>query len=341
MISHSSIPQTAKRSEFAKRTLLLLLSLALSLICAEILVRVVVTVRDVGPAFTTYDSVSGKRLKRAFRGTRVTPEFTMTLTTNSLGFRGPEPNGAISDSILFLGDSFTLGYGVNDGEEFPARVAAALRERHGDRALPVVNAGIGDSGNGFWLRFLRSEAEATHPRLVVMQFLDNDLGDNVSERLYALTTEGTLAELPTPPPGLMRRVQGVIEATPGLSSSYLVGLVRQFQLPGAASSAVAEPTQPSRDFALRLTTAIVEAALEACRERGWPVLGVLVGLDEDQGAAMRDALSRYGAYAIELPSKVDAPDLYYRVDGHWNAAGHADAARGVLEALDVLQIGTK
>jgi lysophospholipase L1-like esterase len=238
---------------------------------------------------------------------------------------------------LFLGDSFTLGYGVNDGEEFPARVAAALAERHGDDALPVINAGMGGSGNGFWVRFLRSEAKAAQPRLVVMQFLENDLDDNIDEGYFHLTPEGALVDLPTPPPGPMRRVQSIIEMVPGLSHSYLVGLGRQLGIP-AAPSVDAEAAKARNDYAVRLTTRIVEEALKYCREQGWPVLGVLVGLREDHATAMRGALSRYNAHSIDLPSKTDAPNLYYRVDGHWNAEGHADAARRVLDALDALQI---
>lgn len=139
----------------------------------------------------------------------------MMLSTNSLGFRGPEPKGSGAESILFLGDSFTFGYGVNDGEEFPARVAAALRARYGDQALPVVNAGIGDPGNRFWIRTLHDLPESVQPRLVVMQFLDNDFDDNLNEGLHGLTPDGALTALVTPPPGFMRRAQLSIEQIPG------------------------------------------------------------------------------------------------------------------------------
>ena len=101
-------------------------NLALSLIglligigVSELFVRNFISVRDVGPSFTTYDPVYGTTLKKSFSAQRITPEFTMRFTTNSDGFRGPELGNLSSRSILFLGDSFTMGYGVNDGEEFP------------------------------------------------------------------------------------------------------------------------------------------------------------------------------------------------------------------------------
>ena len=177
-----------------RNTGLVILSLVLSILVAEFFVRIFVTVRDVGPSFTTYDPYFGKRLKRSFNAERITPEFRMRLATNSFGFRGPEPTRFPSDPVLFLGDSFTMGYGVSDGSEFPSRIDAELRRRHGASAPTVVNAGIGDSGNGFWVKFLRLNAKTINPRLVVMQVLDNDFVDNVSEGLFALKADGSLDE---------------------------------------------------------------------------------------------------------------------------------------------------
>lgn len=115
----------------------------------EILVRLFVPVRNVGPTFSVYDSVYGKRHKPSFQTVRSSPEFRMAFTTNSEGFRGPEEPKR-KGGVLFIGDSFTEGYGVNDGEEFPALVRDEMRKRMGRAAPPVWNAGIGDVGNGRW-----------------------------------------------------------------------------------------------------------------------------------------------------------------------------------------------
>jgi hypothetical protein len=193
---------------------------------AEIVVRLFIPVRDVGPSFTVYDPVFGKRIKATFSGERITPEFRMRLSTNSRGFRGPEPDRPPRSPIVFLGDSFTLGYGVSDGEEYPALIAAEFRRRYGDAAPQIVNAAIGDSGNGFWVKFLRGEATTMRPRLVVMQVFENDFSDNVNEKLFAWKRGESLRELPVQAPGATRKLQLVIEAIPGLSYSYLVGLLR-------------------------------------------------------------------------------------------------------------------
>ena len=321
------------RSQAPRNALLLLLSVAVSIGAAESAVRLFVPVRDVGPSFTVHDPVMGKRIKRAFSAERITPEFRMRFSTNSLGFRGPEPDPSAQRPILFLGDSFTLGYGVSDGEEYPALIAAVLRRRYGSAAPPAVNAGIGDSGNGYWIKFLRHEAPGMRPRLVVLQLLDNDFADNVNERLFSLSSDGGLEELPVPAAGIMRRVQAVVEAVPGLSYSYLVGLLRQ-AAPARGQSARPAPgpatgSVPSDELTLR----VVEKAIVMCEAQRWNVLGLLVGLPPARAAALTEIFARHGIPTVAIASKEERPDLYYRIDGHWRAGGHAYAAARLLEVL--------
>src|SRR6516164_6525617 len=90
-------------------------SLAVSLCAAEVALRFFFPSREIGPSFTVYDPYYGKRNKANASIPRPGLEFTMRFTTNSLGFRGPEPDEFPIHPILFLGDSFTMGFGVNDG----------------------------------------------------------------------------------------------------------------------------------------------------------------------------------------------------------------------------------
>ena len=317
---------------------LFLLSAALSLAVCEGVVRAFVTVRDVGPSFTVYDPALGQRLKASFHAVRYTPEFTMTFSTNSLGRRGPEPAMSREHPILFLGDSFTMGYGVNDGEEFPALVAAELARR-GHAAPAVVNLGIGDSGQGVWVKLLRDEAPRLEPRLVVFQMFWNDPDDNLRERLFTLDPSGALRELAVPPPGVQRRVQTAIELVPGLNRLYLIGLLRQLSLRGAqpppGPSSMAGPaggTAPPEP-GVELTTRLVAESLEICRRNGWPSLALLAGLSGDLARAAHEVFARSGVEAIDIPGQDERPDLYYAVDVHWNAAGHRYVASRLVERL--------
>lgn len=320
---------------------LFLASCGLALVLAEGFVRAFVVVRDVGPSFTAYDPYYGKWLKPDFSAERITPEFRMRLTTNALGFRGPALAALPPDPLLFLGDSFTLGYGVNDGLEYPARVANELRRGGGLRAPSVINAGLGDSGNGRWIKFLRRHADGLRPRLVVLQVLENDFADNLQERLFELTPDGGLHELPVPPQGPLRRIQAVVEAVPGLSRSYLLGLGRQINWSRAPQQAAAVPSDASgaaADAGDLLTYRLVGEAVDIGAQRGWPMLGLLVGLAPDRRRKLEAEFTRRGVAVIALPGKSERPDLYFTVDGHWNERGHAQAAAEVLRAIEALKI---
>jgi len=78
--------------------------------------------------------------------------------------------------VLFLGDSMTFGYGVSEGEDFPALVRSALERGRTDAPIPVINAGVGASGTGHWVKYLSREAPRLSPRLVVLQAHANDAG---------------------------------------------------------------------------------------------------------------------------------------------------------------------
>jgi GDSL-like Lipase/Acylhydrolase family len=325
-------------SNLVKNALLLAAVLVAGLGLLELAVRLFVPVRNVGPSFTTYDPEYGKQHKPSFTATRYTPEFTMSFSTNALGFRGPEEGDSQRGVILFLGDSFTEGYGVSDGEEFPALVGERLRAR--GAAVSVLNGGIGDNGNGRWIKFLRAAAASYEPQLVVLQVHVTDFWDNLREGLFQLTGSGELEELPVPPKGWARRLQTVIEAVPGLPYSHLIGLLRELPGPRAAglpeadrARTAADRPAPGSSYRDRLTQRLIEEAVRICARSGWPVLGLLVDLDPAHAALLERLFVEHGADVIVLPTKDEMPELYYAIDGHWRPAGHRLAARMLIEQL--------
>ena len=279
--------------------------------------------RNVGPAFTAFDPLYGKRLKKNLQCERITPEFRMRLTTNSLGYRGPEPQSPPRGAVVFLGDSFTLGYGVDDGQEYPDLVRRRLSSRL-SQPVPTINGGIGNVGNGHWILFLRREAARFDPSFVVLQVSANDFEDNLADGLFALGPSGELRELAPPRQSAARAIQAAIEAIPGVSYSYMVGLVQQ--------TAAARPRRsPPPDDAL--TCRLLEESLRLCRGRGWPVLGLSADLEAARFARVEFLFAAFGSRLMRPPLKRDRPDLYYRTDGHWNPAGHAWVAGRVADAI--------
>ncbi len=318
---------------FAKNLLVAVLAVALTLGLLELLVRTFVTVRNVGPAFTVYDPIYGKRLKANLHATRIAPEFRIEISTNSLGMRDPEPTKPLTDGIVFVGDSFTMGYGAEDNEAFPALIRAALQSR--GLNVPVLNTGMGNNGNGRWVKFFEHDAAKFHPRIVVFQVMANDFDDNLAEQLFQLGTDGRLRELPIPTPGLARKAQTLIDEVPGLSYSHLVGLAWT-AAEAIQSDRSATPTESGSGEVLpsdALTFALVSTAVDEARATGADVIGLLVGLTGQRRARMIEIFKERGLTCIDGPNRNDSPDLFFKVDGHWNAAGHRRAAELLLPEI--------
>ncbi|UCE58132.1 MAG: hypothetical protein JSU63_11870 [Phycisphaerales bacterium] len=314
-----------------------LLSMFLGLLLCEVGVRLFVTVRNVGPSFSVYDPESLKTLKRSFTCRRITPEFTMRFSTNSLGVRGPEPKAFPDSAILFLGDSFTMGYGVNDGEEYPALIRAALDKLIGVGRVPVVNAGIGDVGLGRWVKFLQDEAERFTPRVIVIQVSANDIADDLREGLYSVGSAGNLvASARLPDRNWKRSMQSIIEAVPGLPYSHLVSFSREVRFDGR--SKLRQSPHPhakarSSDSFGVLTNLILTRMLELCRSSEWPVLGILADDDKHLLSQVRGVFDGAGVSYVMAPRKDERPELYYHVDGHWTSEGHERVAELVLPLI--------
>jgi lysophospholipase L1-like esterase len=319
----------------------------LCLLIGELVVRVFVSVRDVGPSFTKHDPTYGKILRPSSTITRITPEFTMQLTTNSRGFRGPELGSLEGGSILFVGDSFTMGYGVTDGQEFPAIVRQSIASCYPPLGLEVINAGIGDNGTGRVIKFLRHDAAALKPRILVLQIHANDFEDNISEHLYKLTDSGELIELAVPPPGMGRAAQRIIESVPGLAYSYLVGLMRQLNVPRAGRTMTDGPppvhaaVEASNAHEERLTLRLLGEVVRITKGAGWQPLVVLADIPQKRHDLLQSFFAERGVTTLSIPTKVERPDLYFRVDGHWNAKGQAFVADRVLQALRLPCHGTQ
>src|SRR3990167_23406 len=75
-----------------------------------------------------------------------TPEWRITNKHNSHGLRGPavtleKPNDTYR--ILFLGDSFAQGYGVDEDKTFVRRLEKQLNDKYKQKPkIEIINAGV-------------------------------------------------------------------------------------------------------------------------------------------------------------------------------------------------------
>lgn len=165
--------------------------------------------------FWRHDDRLGWSLEPNARGRYTGPrpypiEFDSTIETNSLGLRGPElaPRASGELRLLFLGDSFTAGFEVEQPETF-----TALLERHLGRRLrvpvSVVNAAVRGYGTDQSYLWFRERGRALGADLVVAVFSANDFEDNVTfhrprrpfgKPAFALRPSGALELVGVPVP---------------------------------------------------------------------------------------------------------------------------------------------
>ena len=81
-------------------------------------------------------------------------------------------------NIVILGDSYTFGIGVNDGEEYSAVLQDAVADK-----FSVVNLGVGGWGLTQHIRRYYEFGQVYNPEIVVLQFSRNDPDDNYNYRV--------------------------------------------------------------------------------------------------------------------------------------------------------------
>ena len=116
------------------------------------------------------------------------------VTTNSLGFRGPEPVTPKPPQrfrIVAVGDSVTFGFGVNDRETFCAQTEALLREHMHGVDLDVVNIAVPGFDTRQEVVLLRRSVSQLEPNLVLVGLYSNDIPDSLEDG-----TGGTLVATP-------------------------------------------------------------------------------------------------------------------------------------------------
>lgn len=97
---------------------------------------------------------------------------------NAIGLRGPEINirkPAGTQRILFLGDSNTFGYGIQEEERF-----SNILTRRAPRGMEIINGGVFGYGTDQEAIFLERNLLRLSPDLVVLAVSAGDLSDVMS-----------------------------------------------------------------------------------------------------------------------------------------------------------------
>lgn len=284
------------------------------------------------------------------------PDFDVVVSHDAEGFRRsepPRPDGA-TERVLMLGDSFTWGWGVGQGEVFTDVLQTRLAPR-----IAIYNRGVNGVGTAQEYLLLRSELARRSFRHVVLLFFENDLRDNVSpkqgRRPYFELVGGELEPRNQPPAPLLGPVRRFL--TSHSRVFQLVDLQRMMlhagredpdgavhdrndhevdpqKLPGAEVTArlLAEIRDLCAAEGARFTLVYVPHASELARlpSPNPEIRALRIWLDR--------VAAREGLTVVDLAPAFHAEtdhgqQLIYSRDEHWTPAGHHLAAEVLLASL--------
>ena len=270
-----------------------------------------------------------------------------SLTTNARGLRALEeytaqvPEGRYR--IVCVGDSFTLGYGVDDRATYEAELEAQ------EPRIQAVNMGQGGYGvDQAYLWYLR-DGTALEADLVLFVFIPPDFDRMLDRRFNGLYSkpllvarDGQLAVENVPVPNDFAGGGGG-RAGRWFPRLALGDLLRRL---GRGDRAARRQAEVGAPLAFAEVGELMLADLAArCRERDTPLVLVqlplrdrLAGRAGEVSAWVRGVSGKLGVPFLDLNPDLDRiPDaereLYYKEDGHFNALGNRLIARLLLEDL--------
>jgi len=165
-------------------TVLIAGTIVVTLVGLELLVRALSPQPYIHPRYQYSERLAQTLLPSTEMVAALPGAWRFVYTTSEYGFRAPTlaaSNRYDRPNIVVLGDSYSFGNGVNDGEEYPAVLARLLGER-----AQVVNLGVPGYGLTQQIRLFYEFGQVYQPAIVVLQFSDNDPDDNLFYQVTAI-----------------------------------------------------------------------------------------------------------------------------------------------------------
>ena len=166
-----------------KEKLLLIASIVFSLLIGEVVLakyfpqRTIKQYRMDRPAMYLADPILGTDLQPGYRGYLREEEFRHDVELNSIGLRQGEIEISKDDRmrILFVGDSFTFGYGVEEEDGY-VRVVEGKLNGKGEGNYQVLAKGVPAWWTDSYYLYLKTRGLALEPDVVVIGlFMGNDI----------------------------------------------------------------------------------------------------------------------------------------------------------------------
>lgn len=265
-MTEAAAPPDRRRRGFAVAAVALGLTVGLAL--AEGALRLVAP-QPMGPSALVADAVLLDHLAPGLQGTVALPGlYTYRFSHDAEGRRTTVPAGPEgAPTVLLLGDSFTYGMGVDDGETLASQLAVRLASR--GTPARVVNGGVMGKDPTYFVRLMATRGREWDADVVAYVFYCNDFTPATEYLRFAPDT-GLVAVVPANP---TQRLKRRLESLPGVAwltgHSHLVALLRSVAVQTVGAN-TPDPSVVDLDTTItppvRSSTAqapVVEAALAA------------------------------------------------------------------------------
>jgi hypothetical protein len=328
--------------EWSARLALVAASLLVGLVVAEIAVRIIHPISDGRDNVTLDNQPITGWFDPGSVYRQISNEYDARTTITDKGHRVPGTDG--NPDVIFIGDSFTYGWGIEDAQTFASIYCSATGHA-------CANLGIPGSGTAKQLNRLTQflDQYQWQPRQVKLMFFGmssswsagNDFVDNYNERALAAAAGVSAPSSSTP---------GAVPATPKIGAgewlisqqsrllrhSNLMRLAKFYWGPAMKSLLIADPGQERFQQALHYTRENLKRLDEMSRARGFdysvylivPVHDLIRGTYPQTLAALNGVSPRPATSTAHLFLD-DPARYYYAFDGHINI----EASRRIGEFL--------
>lgn len=255
-------------------------------------------------------------------------EFDTDLTINSAGLRDNEA-ALDAPSIIFLGDSFTMGWGVDQDSTFAKRIEKSL-------GVKTLNAGISSFGTARELQLL-SQLDLSRLRALVIQYHGSDLEENksyVDNGKLQISSREIYDQA-------IRNVNARTKYYFGKHTAMITkGLLKELTIEDRPAR------RPTSGEDVTFFLHVLETSPVPLDSIQLYVFAVSSFGDTDiqftkilQNEISKDRRPEFirNMHIIDVQSGLSTDEDYFLLDDHINARGHSKLASKLLESLDTLK----
>lgn len=313
------------------------------------------TLQSIRPAVYKIHPVYGLAMTPGLRGYMKEPEYMVSFSLNSLGFRDKEHSRhkpADTYRIIGLGDSFSWGAGVEERDTFFRRMERSLNNRdYGDMRYEVFNWGVSAWGTAQELLCLQHEALLYDPDLVIIQYYTgNDMMENLYSALFRLDNDGRLIGGFKYGRQKITAIKRIADRLPFYRTitqhSYLLNFIRIRLLALVNKKEVrdisAKLPADQLGYGIRLTKALLEEAFLTAAKNGINMAVVVipavseVDSESPERLMIAEVCRAHHVVLLDLTgvfTRENASLIYYKIDRHLTPYGHKVVAESVEKFL--------